>query len=165
VTSSPASGSFFPLGTTPVTFTATRLDTSSDSCEFNVSVNDTEFPTVSTPTVDRPTLWPPKHQMEPITVFYDAADNDSVACTLSVSSNEPINGLGDGDTAPDWEIIDAHHLNLRAERSGKGSGRTYTIGVSCSDPAGNKTSKSTTVRVPFSQKSSVLLGGRMLQRR
>ena len=29
---------------------------------------------------------------------------------LTVTSNEPINGLGDGDTAPDWQVIDAHHL-------------------------------------------------------
>jgi len=88
----------------------------------------------------------------PITVSYTASDNDSVACSLSVTSNEAINGLGDGDTSPDWDITDDHHLSLRAERSGTGSGRTYTIKVTCADPSGNTVFKTTTVKVPKSQK-------------
>ena len=26
-----------------------------------------------------------------------------------------IDGTGDGDTAPDWEVLDPHHVRLRAE--------------------------------------------------
>jgi len=153
LSTSPASGSFFPLGLTPVTTTARRLDDSFDSCIFNITVNDTQFPVVSIPTVDKPTLWPPDHQMIAETVSYTASDNDSVACTLSVASNELINGLGDGDTAPDWIIGDDHHLQLRSERGGKGRGRTYTITVTCADPAGNTVIKTVPVSVPFSQKT------------
>jgi hypothetical protein len=153
VSSSPASGSFFSLGSTVVTTTATRLDGSFDSCIFNIHVNDTQFPTVSVPTVDKPILWPPDHQLIDETVSYTATDNDSVACTLSVASNEPINGLGDGDTSPDWFIGDDHHLQLRSERSGKGRGRVYTITVRCADPAGNTVIRTVTVSVPQSQKS------------
>ena len=40
-----------------------------------------------------------------------------------------MDGTGDGDTSPDWEVIDAHHVLLRAERAGNGSGRIYTITV------------------------------------
>src|SRR5689334_6007828 len=40
-------------------------------------------------------------------------------CALSVSSNEPTDGPGDGHTAPDWEVVDAHHVLLRAERAPK----------------------------------------------
>jgi hypothetical protein len=152
LSSSPASGSFFPIGLNPVTVTATRLDGSSNACMFNIRVNDVQPPTVSVPTVDKPTLFPPNHEMIPITVNYTAADNNSVSCTLSVTSNEPINGLGDGDTAPDWTIIDAHHLLLRAERSGKGTGRIYTIKVTCADPAGNTVIRTVTVKVPLNQK-------------
>jgi hypothetical protein len=152
VSSEPASGSFFLIGMTPVTTTARRLDSSFDSCIFNITVKDVQFPVLSNPTVDKSSLWPPEHQMIPITVSYTASDNDSVACSLSVTSNEAINGLGDGDTAPDWDITDDHHLSLRAERSGKGSGRTYTIKVTCADPSGNTVFKTTTVKVPKSQK-------------
>jgi hypothetical protein len=97
-------------------------------------------------------LWPPEHQLIPVTVDYTAADNDSVSCTLSVTSNELIDGLGDGDTSPDWIVLDQHHVFLRAERSGKGSGRTYTITVTCADPAGNTVTRTVTVKVPMSQK-------------
>ncbi len=151
VTTSPPSGSFFPVGTTTVTVTGTRLDGTTDSCTFNVVVNDTEAPVVSAATVDKPSLWPPQHQMVPITVNYTATDNCSVSCTLSVTSNEPINGLGDGDTAPDWVIVDAHHVMLRSERAGNGNGRIYTITVTCADPAGNTVIKTTTVSVPRNQ--------------
>jgi hypothetical protein len=148
---SQASGTFFPVGTTTVVVTGTRLDGTSDFCSFTVTVEDREFPVVSAATVDKPTLWPPNHQMELVTVNYTATDNCSVNCVLSVTSNEPINGLGDGDIAPDWEVVDAHHVLLRSERSGKGEGRTYTITVTCTDPAGNTVVRTATVRVPKSQ--------------
>jgi len=87
--------------------------------------------------------------MRNVTVNYNAVDNCSaVTCTLSVTSNEPINGLGDGDRTPDWQIIDAHHVRLRAERSGTGTGRIYTITITCRDGAGNQTVKQTQVKVP-----------------
>ena len=151
ITSDHPSGSLFPVGTTAVTITATKLDGTTASCTFNVTVNDTEVPNVSAATVDKPSLWPPDHHMELVTVNYTATDNCSVTCTLSVSSNEPIDGLGDGDTSPDWVVIDAHHVNLRSERSGKGSGRTYLITVTCTDPAGHTITRNATVKVPKNQ--------------
>jgi hypothetical protein len=45
--------------------------------------------------------------MVPVVVNVSASDHcgGSVSCRIaSVASNEPIDGLGDGDTAPDWEI-------------------------------------------------------------
>jgi hypothetical protein len=50
IDSSPASGSFFPLGTTTVTITDTNgASNISTSCSFNVTVNDTQPPTISCP--------------------------------------------------------------------------------------------------------------------
>jgi hypothetical protein len=69
---------------------------------------------------------------------------------VSVASNEPVNGLGDGDTAPDWEIGAGLTLLLRAERAGTGSGRVYTVTIRCTDEAGNAVTKTTTVAVPQS---------------
>jgi hypothetical protein len=151
VTTTPASGSFFPVGTTTVVVKGQRLDGTSDTCSFTVRVNDTEPPAVGAATVDKRTLWPPLHQMEAVTVNYTATDNCDVNCVLSVTSNEPINGLGDGDAAPDWVIVDSHHLFLRAERGGKGNGRVYTITVTCNDASGNTVVRTVTVQVPKDQ--------------
>ena len=150
VTPSQASNTFFPVGSTTVTVTGLRLDGTSDSCSFTVAVNDTEIPEIGPVTVDKPLLWPANHQWETVTVNYDTDDNCPLNCVLTVSSNESENGLGDGDGAPDWEVIDDHHVRLRAERSGTGSGRTYTITVTCTDPSGNSAVKTVTVKVPKS---------------
>jgi hypothetical protein len=101
------------------------------------------------------TLWPPNHKMVEVTVNYSMADNCTpsagLTCTLSVTSNEPVNGTGDGDTAPDWEVIDARRVRLRAERAGNGQGRVYTITITCWDGAGNSASRQVTMSVPKNQ--------------
>jgi hypothetical protein len=110
---------------------------------------------LSQPTANPNTLWPPDHQMVPIFVRYVARDNcPNMTCVLTVASNEPINGLGDGDTAPDWQIIDANNVLLRAERSGKSKGRLYTITTTCTDASNNSVSKTSTVFVPPNQKGT-----------
>ena len=97
-------------------------------------------------------LWPPNHKMVAVSVDYGTSDNcGEIACALSVSSNEPVNGTGDGDTSPDWQIVDAHHVLLRAERAGGGNGRIYTILITCMDTSGNPTARTVTVKVPKSQ--------------
>lgn len=45
----PASGSFFPVGTTMVTVTAVDAAGNTDVCTFNVTVNDTEPPVITCP--------------------------------------------------------------------------------------------------------------------
>lgn len=98
-------------------------------------------------------LWPPNHKMIPVTVMVmvHQANRCSAApaCQISeVRSNEPVNGLGDGDSAPDWQILGPLKVNLRAERSGTGSGRVYTITVACTETSGQSTTQTTTVTVP-----------------
>jgi hypothetical protein len=100
-----------------------------------------------------PTLWPPNHKMVNVTV--NAGVTDAVGVTslkiVRVTSSEPDNGLGDGDTAGDIVITGNLTLQLRAERSGNGNGRTYTITVEARDAAGNATTRTTTAFVPKSQ--------------
>ena len=100
-------------------------------------------------------LWPPNHKMVPVTVGVSVSNRCPAVpvCQISsVRSNEPVNGLGDGDTAPDWEITGAAlTVRLRAERSGQGSGRVYTITVSCTEGAGHNETGTTTVQVPHDQ--------------
>jgi hypothetical protein len=111
-------------------------------------------PVISNQTVSTPMLLTPNHQLNEITVSYDVSDNcGPVTNTLSVQSNEPINGLGDGDTAPDWVVVDSHHVRLRAERSGTGTGRIYTITITSTDSAGNSSSKQVFVTVPHSRRA------------
>ena len=109
-------------------------------------------PNIGTATASPSVLWPPNHQMITVAVDYDVTDECSaLTCTLSVTSNEPANGLGDGNTAPDWEIVDSHHVRLRAERSGTGDGRVYSILITCSDILGSTATKIVTVSVPKNQ--------------
>src|SRR5262249_29443002 len=100
--------------------------------------------------VDKPVLWPPNHQMEPVALRYGVGDNcDAILKpVITISSNEPVDGTGDGATSPDWEVIDANHVLLRAERSGNGSGRIYTITVTVTDSVGSSSSSSVIVKVP-----------------
>jgi len=98
----------------------------------------------STPKV----IGPPNHKMIDVTIGYQATDVNGATCTLSVASNEPVNGQGDGNTSADWNVIDAHSVQLRSERAGGGNGRIYTITIRCTDPSGNMGSATTTVTVP-----------------
>jgi hypothetical protein len=120
-----------------------------------VTVVDNEAPGVTGFSLSQTSLWPPNHAMIDVAVNYAAGDNcggpGGSSCELTVSSNEPVNGLGDGDTSPDWQVVDAHHVRLRAERAGGGSGRVYTLTLRCTDAAGNTTVKTGTVRVPHNQ--------------
>ena len=73
----------------------------------------------------------------------------------SAKSSEPDKGHGDGDTANDiqgWTIGTADTQGfLRAERSGDGHGRTYTLTYKGTDGAGNSATCATTVRVAHDQ--------------
>ena len=150
---SPAAGTLVGLGATTITVTATDAAHNSTSCTTTFTVTDHTPPSfTSAATVDQPVLWPPNHSMIDVTVNYSAVDCNAPACTLSVTSNEPVNGTGDGDMAPDWEIVDAQHVRLRAERAGNGNGRIYTITVTCVDAGGNSSGRSVNVNVPKSQK-------------
>ena len=121
-----------------------------------VSVQDTRAPTL-TMNVTPTRLWPPNHTMRLVAsdvVATDACD-PKPSLAVTVTSDEPINGLGDGDTAPDWSIEqDAGGVVdvwVRSERSGLGDGRVYSLGAIATDGSGNGTSSAGTVRVPHNQ--------------
>lgn len=155
VSCTPASGWSFPVGTTAVACVALDNAGNSASATFTVSVGDTAPPVITSTAPSISTLSPPNHRMVPITITVSATDDLSAPiCTVTgVTSNEAQNGLGDGDTPTDWLLTGGLTLQLRAERSGKGNGRIYTIAVRCVDAAGNAATSSTTVTVPRSQRS------------
>jgi sugar lactone lactonase YvrE len=114
-----------------------------------------EPPEITSASANPSVLWPPNHKMVDVTISYDVSDDcdapGDIACSLSVTSNEPVDDIGDGNTSPDWVVVDAHHVMLRAERAGNGSGRIYTVTITCTDSSGNSTSTSVTVMAPHSQ--------------
>jgi len=100
------------------------------------------------------TLWPANHKYVEVKATVVAADNfdpNPSVTLVSVTSNEPDNGDDDGDTVDDIVIVDDFTFNLRAERSGIGTGRVYTITYQVTDACGNATQQSATVSVPLSQ--------------
>lgn len=120
-----------------------------------ITVQDAVPPTIDSLTATPNVLRPPNHKIVPISISASASDicAASPVCKItSVSSSEPTDGLGDGDIAPDWEILGPLMVNLRAERSGNRGGRTYTMEVTCTDAAGNSTTKSVDVTVPHDQR-------------
>ncbi|MGA7617679.1 MAG: DNA/RNA non-specific endonuclease [Thermoanaerobaculia bacterium] len=136
-------------------FTFRVSDGTSDSIPATVHLDvvDTTAPVISTLVPSLTRLWPVNHKMVGVTLEYSVTDlgDDSPVCSLHVMSNESPDGTGDGTTSPDWEVTDAHHLLLRAERAGTGNGRVYTIGAECADRFGNlSTSDEVTVTVPKS---------------
>ncbi|MBI2514374.1 MAG: HYR domain-containing protein [Opitutae bacterium] len=150
---SAASGSTFPLGTTTVNVTATDAAGNASTGHFTVTVRDTKAPVITSVTTNAPALWPPNHKMVAVTVSASATDAGGAVTyrIVSVTSSEPDNGLGDGDTANDIAVTGAMTVNLRAERSGNGNGRTYTITVEAKDAAGNTSTSTVAVVVPKNQ--------------
>ena len=152
-TCTPPAGAAFALGLTPVVCLAVDQAGNSTTGQFSVTVLDTTPPVISALLPSPVALWPPNHGMRPVTIAASVADevDESATCNITaVASNEPVEGLGDGDTSPDWAIDGPLVVHLRAERSGRGNGRVYTISVRCTDDAGNSSLGTTTVTVPKS---------------
>ncbi len=121
--------------------------------QFRVSDHDSVIvglclPPSASVSVTPNVLWPPNHKYVKVTTTVNASSDTSTVTLLSVTSNEPDNGLGDGDKANDIVILDNFNINLRAERSGAGNGRIYTITYQVTNVCGNSIIVSTTVTVP-----------------
>ncbi|HKI68161.1 MAG TPA: hypothetical protein VKA67_01120 [Verrucomicrobiae bacterium] len=143
-----------PLGTNLVEVTAANSLSNAATCSTTVAVVDTTPPVIASASVSPNVLWPPNHKMITATVNASATDNCDGAPTwkiISVQSSEPVNGKGDGNTTPDWQILSDHTVALRAERSGA-SARTYAITIQAEDASGNLSFPRTVqVMVPQSQ--------------
>jgi predicted extracellular nuclease len=96
------------------------------------------------------TLWPVNHQMVAIEILgVTDPDGDPITITIdSIFQDEPVNGLGDGDTAPDGAGIGTSTAWVRAERDGRGNGRVYHIFFTATDSYGNSCSGKVLVSVP-----------------
>lgn len=158
VTCAPASGSQFPLGDTDVFCTAFDRRGNGNTASFRVTVADTTAPVVTSISATPNVLWPPDHKMVDVTVsvtMVDATDPSPTAKIVSVSSNQPTEGTGDGDRPIDWVITGPSTLQLRSEWS-QGKERTYTITVETRDALGNAGTATVTVKVTNARRRSVV---------
>jgi len=133
-----------PAGTDVVTLTVRDGRGASATDTLMVAVLDTTPPVIQAATASPSALSPANKQLVPVTIGVPATDAcaGSVHCRIvSVTSNEAID-------ATDWRITGDLTLNLRAERSKKGTGRIYTITIACVDASGNVSTKTATVTVP-----------------
>jgi hypothetical protein len=163
----PASGTSFPLGSNVVTCQATDGAGRQTSCQFVVTVEDTQPPTTGGD--QGLVLWPPNHKYHSITLA-DCAGAAEDVCTGSLPTaeygrityvtsdeTEDDNGNGDGRSCDDILLVGPTEVAVRAEREGTSDGRVYRLHYELRDLAGHVTPGSCTVSVPHDQSGRVAI--------
>jgi hypothetical protein len=124
-----------------------------------VDINDPPRCNLAEASPDR--LWPSSHKLVPVKIV-GVADPDNNATTITVTGvtqDEPVNGLGHGDTNPDAVPQGDNTVLLRAERSGMGNGRVYRAVFTAVDPLGGSCTGSVVVCVPHAHKADCVDDG------
>jgi hypothetical protein len=88
----------------------------------------------------------------------DPQSNAFTIAVTGVTQDEPIDGLGDGDTSPD-AVIQGNQVLLRAERASGGNGRVYRVSFIATDAFGEGCSGSVAVCVPHDRKDTCVDSG------
>jgi endo-1,4-beta-xylanase len=132
--------------------TSTTLNpnpTPNNSASASIQVSNPP-PVISGLSVNPAVLWPPNHNMVNTALSYTITHHcdASIVPAIAVSSNQPVNVVGDGNTSSDWQVVDSHNVLLRSERAGNLGDRIYTITLRATDSAGAATTGSVQVRVP-----------------
>jgi hypothetical protein len=141
---SPASGSFFPVGTTMVTCTATDSGGNHSNCSFTVTVNDTQPPMISCPanvSVNGNIFGSCSANVNPGVAT--ATDNCTVTVTGVRSDGLPLTApYPQGTTTITWTAKDASNNTASCQQTvtvtnpapvvtitGPPSGSTYSVGT------------------------------------
>ena len=168
----PTPGSWFDVGTTEVSCSATDIGENTVSTWLTVTVDDIE-PPVITGITEPKSIWPPNHKYWTFTIedfVHSVSDNctemsmDEVKI-IRVTSDEvdDASGLGDGSTNNDIVIAaDGKSVQLRQERQGSANGRVYTIYVEASDDSSNTSSVPFQVHVVDDRKGHAVDSGAVM---
>lgn len=145
-----------PVGTHEITLNVDDGRGRFDVDTTVVTIQDTGAPELHVTLVpDR--LWPPNHQLVEIEAVIEAHDCSGIEAVelVSITSNEPDDGPGQGKHADDIQgadlLTDDRSFYLRAERSGRGTGRVYTVTYRATDITGLATETTAEVVVPHDQ--------------
>lgn len=95
-------------------------------------------------------LWPPNRKMGDVDLDYEVSPAAVGDPQISVTCNE-----ASFDPEDDVEVVDDHHIRLRATRGGRSQeGRIYTIMLTLTDADGNQVQYDTQVTVPHDQRNA-----------
>lgn len=111
-------------------------------------------------------LWPPNHGFVAVSIL-GVTDPEGDPVSISIDRNmqdEPNDGDdndegGDGNTCPDASGVGTSTALLRAERSGRGNGRVYTIFFTATDGRGGSCHSSVKVAVPHDSSRAAIDDG------
>ncbi len=147
-----------------LTFVLTVTDSwgSSSTDSVSIYIKDVNDPPVCVNAYpDSSVLWPPNHKLLSIRILgVNDPNSDTVSITpTGVTQDEPVRSSGDGDTSPDAIIQSDGSILLRAERSGNGDGRVYTVNFTATDQYDQSCSGSVTVTVPHSKRATAVDNG------
>jgi hypothetical protein len=137
----------FPVGQHILTLQVVDSQGLTATAQTTVTVVDTTPPSLSL-SVSPSMLWPANHRMIPVQVGWqvsDVCDPQPRVVLVSVVSSEPADArdiAGAGVGAPDSQV------SLRAQRSGSGPGRVYTLTYVATDASGNTAGAAGLVTVP-----------------
>lgn len=161
----------FPVGSTTVTLTVTDGNGGVDTDDVLVIVEDTTSPVIEC-TTDLIALLPPNHTMRSVQIRVAVTDECAdLELTCRVLSSEPDDANGDGEFTGDVDGVDGYtgpvtvdltfdplsgcflgEVELRAERDGAGSSRTYSIDCDVTDSYGNTANAGCVVVVPHDRR-------------
>ena len=122
--------------------------TSAPGANFEATVRKVHAPTITSVTATPNVLWPANNNMVPVSLTVDVTDNSDPApvCQITdVTSNEAA-----AEAA--WQITGPLTLDLRAERFGMGTGRIYTVTVTCTNISQLSSVATVTISVPHDQR-------------
>jgi hypothetical protein len=166
-------GQSFAIGTSPRSVTLTGLTANGDPVDVTASFSAdpgcdrTEIALFTAPVAcgeagaldcsdaepSHKVLWPPNHRYRNVSIegVVSSAKGDVEITIDGVTSDEPTEGRGDGNTCPDAVIRDDGTVDLRAERSDRGNGRVYTIDFTATDATGASCTGTVFVCVPLNR--------------
>jgi hypothetical protein len=144
----------FPLGVNIVELRVADSTNPAVSKTVEVEIQDTGAPTLA-PTASHTLLWPPNHELHAVTIWANAEDNGGgpITLTADVECSED-----DGGAEPDCYVESVDNatgiilVQLRAERSGTGEGRVYTVTITATDESLNESTAVVEIRVPHDRR-------------